>query len=44
MLVVKEFNKRFYVVNIKTGKRKPKKGFDDMKAALEYIAEQKEGA
>jgi len=42
MLVVKEFNKRFYVVNIKTGKRKPRDGFESMKEALEYIAEQKE--
>ena len=42
MLVVKEFNKMFYVVNIKTGKRKPKGGFDTMKKALAYIAKQKE--
>ena len=42
MLVVKEFNKKFYVVNIKSGKRKPRKGFNTMKEALKYIAEEKD--
>jgi len=44
MLVVKEFNKKFYVVNVKSGKRKPKEGFESMKEALAHIAKQKEPA
>jgi len=42
MLVVKEFDKKYYIVNRKSGKRKNKKGYEDMKKALEALAEMKD--
>ncbi len=42
MLVVKEFGKKFYVVNTKSGKRQGyKNGYDSMKEALKALAELK---
>lgn len=36
--VVKEFDKKYYVVNKKTGKRKNKVGYKTMKEALKLLA------
>ncbi len=40
--VIKEFAKKYYIVNKKSGKRKNKDGYDSMKEALEILAELKE--
>ena len=37
--VIKEFDKKYYIVNRKTGKRKNKVGYDNMKEALEALVE-----